>query len=335
VGDEVIVLKKYDDSVVKVIGHTDGVRACDQTYYFRLYLNGALCEYGGESILVNGSGLGINVKTVGQNPLTYGVTSGGIDLKGLSDSLPVVIRLNRTRTVGSLCQAQYDASPFPAGVMRETEMFWGYEPYDSVSTPQYTEEELYDESWTAPPAPPNPWGGPYLTAYTAKYTNNVVMVTMPPGNALKQNYVLYTTTVGAIKAGASSITISEAETIRVFDIYGALPPYMVAKVEADQSEHGQSTSYEKSTTYLSGSYEVINTTTWDDGTYYPCDEWYTWSQAATYTGTGKPAPEITDAGVYAWVYSESGHWDIKNRNDCSIDEYEDYTETLVELPRVI
>lgn len=28
VGDEVIVLKKYDDSVIRVIGHTDGVRAC-------------------------------------------------------------------------------------------------------------------------------------------------------------------------------------------------------------------------------------------------------------------------------------------------------------------
>ena len=28
IGDEVIVLKKYDDSVIKVIGHTDGLRAC-------------------------------------------------------------------------------------------------------------------------------------------------------------------------------------------------------------------------------------------------------------------------------------------------------------------
>ena len=34
VGDEVIVLKKRDDTIIKVIGHTDGIKRCGAEYYF-------------------------------------------------------------------------------------------------------------------------------------------------------------------------------------------------------------------------------------------------------------------------------------------------------------
>jgi hypothetical protein len=36
VGDEVIVLKRYDNTVVKVIGHVDGIRRCECGFRFRL-----------------------------------------------------------------------------------------------------------------------------------------------------------------------------------------------------------------------------------------------------------------------------------------------------------
>jgi len=61
VGDEVIVLKRKDNGVVKVIGHTDGIRRCTEPItgndYYIFYLDGstlkiANCTYGDEGLEV-------------------------------------------------------------------------------------------------------------------------------------------------------------------------------------------------------------------------------------------------------------------------------------------
>jgi predicted transglutaminase-like cysteine proteinase len=61
VGDEVIVLKRKDNGVVKVIGHTDGIRRCTEPItgndYYIFYLDGstlkiANCTYGDEGLKV-------------------------------------------------------------------------------------------------------------------------------------------------------------------------------------------------------------------------------------------------------------------------------------------
>jgi hypothetical protein len=41
VGDEVIVLRRFDDSVIKVIGHTDGIRSCGVEFHFYLTCHGS------------------------------------------------------------------------------------------------------------------------------------------------------------------------------------------------------------------------------------------------------------------------------------------------------
>jgi len=58
VGDEVIVLKRHDNSVVKVIGHTDGIRRCSSGILYIFYIADgvyrvAQCSLSGSSITVN------------------------------------------------------------------------------------------------------------------------------------------------------------------------------------------------------------------------------------------------------------------------------------------
>jgi hypothetical protein len=60
VGDEVIVLKKYDDSAIKVIGHVGGIRRCSEEFsgdYYLFYMEAgnlkiANCTHG-DGIVVN------------------------------------------------------------------------------------------------------------------------------------------------------------------------------------------------------------------------------------------------------------------------------------------
>ena len=59
VGDEVIVLKRHDNTSIKVIGHTDGIRTCFDSYprYYIFYDDGtpkiANCTYGNDGVKIN------------------------------------------------------------------------------------------------------------------------------------------------------------------------------------------------------------------------------------------------------------------------------------------
>jgi hypothetical protein len=223
VDDEVIVLINSDKSVIKVVGHVDGIRACEDIIYYRLYLNGVLAEYGGETIRYGF----ITIKEPSTNPLILGITTGGEDFAQKKDNDVIEFRLFRGRTVGNLCKEQYDGYGYDSTVTNPKEMFWGYAPYEVVITP-------YGESYPG-------------------FTDNRILTSRPSDVLLTPSYIIHTTTAKNIRDNSHYLKISETETIKVYDVYGTLPKYYVGKTTSWDNVHGTNVTYGKpNSSYVTG-----------------------------------------------------------------------------------
>jgi hypothetical protein len=311
VGDSVIVAKRKDPDKVYVVGHVGGIKPCSYDVYLRLYLNGTLAEYGGEDLSVWTTtligGPQVRIKD-GHDPLSYGITHTSVSLLGIADATPITIRLSRTRTVGALLSAAYDAlgtapATNPSDPWWKDQMYWGYMPYD-VTLVQSEEAAMmnYDYSYTYSPPPPPPVS---LSGETGFAVNNIKMVGMSVSTR-RPNYILLETTVGAIKAATVNVTFG-GTTIKVFDVRSTLPDFKVLKRVINSGLPIYNTFY--STPLLSGSSEANGTKSWNNGVTQtghdsgPGDSWI--SQDATCNFSGKPVPEIDDHGVVTWSLSYS------------------------------
>jgi hypothetical protein len=311
VGDSVIVAKRKDPDKVYVVGHVGGIKPCSYDVYLRLYLNGTLAEYGGEDLSVWTTtligGPQVRIKD-GHDPLSYGITHTSVSLLGIADATPITIRLSRTRTVGALLSAAYDAlgtapATNPSDPWWKTQMYWGYMPYD-VTLVQSPEAAAMNYDYTntySPPPPP-----PVALVEDRGFAENTVKTVGMSVSTRRPDYILLETTVGAIKAAVVNVTF-EGTTIKVFDVRGTLPDFKVLKRTTNSAPPIYDSFY--STPMYSGASQANGILTFNDGTTEtghdsgPGGSYA--SQDNDYTFGGKPVPEIDDHGVVTWDLSYS------------------------------